>query len=209
MTTKLALYKSALAALGSAPIAALSDADERRYAIDEVYSDVLNECLEEGQWNFAQKSVEIASNPSVDPTFGFQYAFTQPDDYVRLTGISGSEFFYPPLDRYHTEAGYWWADIDPIYVCYVSSATDYGLDLSKWSNSFARYVYLTLAERVCLRLTQSDNKYEIMMKLADKAKKRAKSNDAMNQPSPVIPQGDWLNSRFGTRSYRKRGERAL
>lgn len=209
MASKLSLYNQALVELGSAPIATLADTEERRYALDQVYDGIVAECLEEGYWNFAEKSVEIEYDNSISPTFGYQYAFLIPSDYVRLSAMSANEYYNPPLTQYHTESGYWWADVTPLYVRYISNANDYGLDLSLWPASFEKYVVYALAEAVCMRITQSDTKRETLVRLVDRQKKNARSKDAMNQPSITRPQSNWLNTRFGDGNYRgRRYERA-
>lgn len=198
MATKLGLYNQALLAIGSQRLTALTDAEERRYRLDDCYDNVLAECLESGQWNFATKAVEIQSEDSIEPTFGYSYAFLIPSDLANLTGISSSETFNPPLDRYSEEVGYWWADVDPIYVQYVSSDSDYGGDLTAWTPSYERYVYLTLAERVCMALTEGDAKFQAVMQMAKKAKRDAMANDAMGQSAPVVRAGSWVSSRFSS-----------
>ena len=205
MASKLELYKSALRLLGSQRIDALTDAQERRYVIDDCYDEVLAECLEQGQWNFAMKSIEVESSTTITPTFGYAYAFQKPADFVRLGALSANERYQPPLADYEDEVGYWWADVDPIYVKHVSNATDYGNDLAAWPAKYTQYVYSSIAERVCMALTQSDSKLEEMIKRKKDALVSARAHDAMNQPAPTVGAGSWASARLGgSNNYRGR-----
>jgi hypothetical protein len=201
MASKLGLYNSALRLLGSQRITALTDAAEGRYYLDDCYDEVLAECLESGQWNFATKTLEIESSTSIDPTFGYEYAFQKPTDLARLCAISSSDQLWPPLDRYADEVGYWWADVDPLYVSFVSNAIDYGNDLALWPATYSKYVYTTLAERICMSVTQSDNKLSEIIGRVKQAKIEARSNDAMGQPAPVVSTGSWVDARQGGGRY--------
>src|SRR5690606_11544358 len=89
-------------------------------------------CLKQGQWNFAMRTVRLDYSPSVEPDFGFARAFAKPEDWVRTCGVSEDEFFKSTLLDYVDEAGFWFADIDTIYVRYVSDDVEYGLDYGKW-----------------------------------------------------------------------------
>src|SRR3954463_2610542 len=155
MATQLGLYNGALLEMGAAPLSTLSDQTKARYTLDTVYSDVIADCLEEGSWNFALRAVELAADDAVSPAFGWSKVFAKPDDWVRTTMLSGSEDFSPPLLEYGEENGIWRANVDPIYVQYVSDGLYYGLDLAQWPRSFARLVEVALAERIVSAITQN------------------------------------------------------
>lgn len=210
MTSKLALYNAALREIGSDRIAALTTQAERRYVLDDVYDGVIEQCLEAGQWKFAIRSAEIPASTTVTPAFGYAYAFSKPSDLIRLTAISASEQLEPSLENYRDETGYWYADVDTLYTAYVSSDPTYGLDLSFWTPSFIRFVELSLAERICLRLTQSDTKHDIVKKDLKVARKNARSLTAQAGPNKAPDsEGSWLEARFGSnRIARRRYDRA-
>ena len=207
MASKLSLYNQALRELGSRKLASLSEAVETRYHLDDVYDAVLAECLEEGQWNFATRAVEIEHEASIDPAFGFEYAFARPDDFVRLMAISADDTFSAPLQNYTDEANYWLADVSPLYIKYVSNDVGYGMDLGKWPVSFERYVVLTLANRIAPSVTQSETRTDYLFKMARRAKINARSKDAMGQPAGRIVPGSWAQSRFGGDGISRRYDR--
>jgi hypothetical protein len=207
-TTKLVLYNAALREIGQANLATLTDNVEARRVLDDVYADVLGLCLEEGQWNFAIRTLKIDSDPDVDLEFGWDYAFGKPTDWVRTTRISSDEDFSDSLKNYSDETDYWLANIDPIYVQFVSSEASFGGDLSRWPATYGRYVGLELAERISHRITTSNETKERIQLDKKVAKRSALNKDALNEAQPRYwPTGSWVSARAGWRSGRDRGSR--
>lgn len=198
MTSKLSLYNGALRLCGSRPLANLNETGEPKRILDSLYADALEYCVGQGLWNFAMRSFEAIDAPSVTPTFGFTYAFTKPDDWVRTAGVFNSSSESYPLTDYVDEQGYWYANITPIYVRVVSKDPAYGLDLGKWPPSFAMYVQAHLAAEICQQVTESKSSAEILRKLERDRLRDAKSQDAMNEPARFAPTGSWVNSRGGS-----------
>ena len=201
MASKLEIYNMALGHLGERKISSLSEAREPRRVLDDFYDAVVAGCLEEGFWNWAMRTVEHASSDSYEPSFGLTYAFEKPTDWVRTYLISTSERMDPPLLEYVDEGGLWYADNDPLYIKYVSNGTSYGLDLSLWSQRFADYVAANLAVKACKRVTGSLD--ENLFKIEDKARRKAKSKDAMDEPPGFAPTGTWVRSRGASADRRR------
>ncbi len=203
MATQLELYNAALWELGERELSALSDANEGRRVLDGVYSRVLAECLEAGQWNFAIRAVKLEADTGITPDFGPQHVFAKPSDFVRMVGCSADENFNSTVNDYLMEDTNIIANVDTLYVRYVSNSVDYGLDLTKWPTSFTRYVELALAQRVCERLTQNASKGEQLRRDLKDALRTAKSHDAMddaqNRPRPM---GSWNRGRSTNASER-------
>ena len=206
MTSKLELYNDTLLYLGEAKLSALSEDNTARRALDDAYDVTAKYCLERGFWNHAIRVVQIDSSASVDPTFGYTYAFTKPDDWLRTFVISSSEYLTPPLLEYVDEPNYWFADCDPLYVRYISNSTSCGMDLSIWPQSFADYVAVRLACRTCKRITGSDTGTERLFALEKKARAVAMSTDAMNEPPAFPPGGTWAGSRRNGMFDQRRSE---
>jgi hypothetical protein len=204
MTTKIEVYNAALTHLGEREIASLSEDNEPRRALDSVYSRAAGYCLERGMWNFGKRTISITPSEDIAPEFGFTNAFEKPDDWVRTMRIADNENFAQPLMHMQDEAGVWYADVTPLYVEYVSNGTSYGMNLSKWPETFTDYVSIRLARLICRRITSSDSKYDEMRKDEIKALTVARANDAMNQPPGMPPQGTWVVSRSAGRTHRSR-----
>ncbi len=113
-----------------------------------------------------------------------------------MTGISSSDRMSPFI-RYGGEGDYWFADVDPVYVQYVSDDVTCGLDLGKWPPVFAEYVALRLAFKACGRISSNSNLREELMKLDRKHKNDARSKDAMGKPPAFPPPGGWSSARMG------------
>lgn len=197
-TTKLTLYNNALLALGERPLSSLSESREPRRVLDQVWdSGFLRYILEKGYWNFAIRTVEGTASTSITPGFGYTCAYDKPTDWVRTVAVASDEFFTSPLVRYEDERGYWFCDIDPLYIRYVSSHADYGASFSLWPETFTRYAEMQLAEQASRRLTQSKSDLEDIRKRVKALLLDARAKDAMNEPPRRPAAGRWTSSRGG------------
>jgi len=207
MTTKQELYTGALYELGNRKVLTTENVEARR-ALDDVYDRVVAYCLSRGSWNFAMETVQLDADTGVTPNFGYTKVFAKPSDWVRSYAVSGDEYLHYPLMQYYDDSNFWSADITPIYVRYVSDDTGLGLDLTRWTEAFSRFVEMELAVRVCMRLTQDKGLWEQLKKDRDKARRTALNEDAMNENQPKFkPDGAWTESRYGRSSRGDRGRR--
>jgi hypothetical protein len=200
MADKLGVYNGALRLCNERKLASLSDSSERRRALDAAWNngEAIRFCLESGQWTFATRTGMIDYTPSVEPSFGYRRAFTQPTDFVRLVAMCSDEYFKVPLLEYADERQYWYADLDTLYVKWVSNDTTYGGDLSLWSAKFAKFVEAYLAYEIAPTLTGMDEKtLKVVIHTYDQRKKDARSLDAMNKPTQFTPPGSWVSARGG------------
>lgn len=178
----------------------LTDTEDRkpRRILDDIWDDgFVDHCLEEGLWTFATRTAQVDYDPSIDPDFGYQFAFRQPTDFIRTTSVCSDEFYVCPLTDYADEAGYWWASLDTIFVKYISNDPAYGGDTSKWSPSFRMFLEASLAMLAVGSLTQSDTIEERVTKYYKQMRKEARSITAMNQPAKFMPRGSWALARMG------------
>lgn len=197
MADKLSIYNDALGWLNERKLGSLTEAREPRRVLDDAWDGVVAHCFERGVWNWSMRAVEIAASASIEPMFGYAYGFDQPSDMKRFWQMSDNPDFAPQLERFNDEAGVWYADVDPIWVRYVSIAPDYGMDLGRWTQLFADYVAVRLALRCCGRITGNDSRIDMLMKAEKKAREVALSNDAMKEPVGRLPPGTWVTSRGG------------
>lgn len=214
MTTRLGLYNGALRILSERKLASLTENREPRRLLDDAYGDGQTEgsvklCLELGQWTFAMRTVQIDYSPSIEPPFGYRYAFDQPSDMVDVCGIFSDEFCTQPLLHYADERHYWYCDLQTIYVQYVSNHTSYGADLSLWPESFTKVVEADLAREIAGNLTQGENKIVLANRAFDTALRIAKSGDAMRKPTKFMPQGGWVTTRRSGYSGERTGSRLI
>jgi hypothetical protein len=202
VTTKTKLYRNAAIILKQDAVGmAVTEDSGVVNNLNLVYDDVLAFALTRGDWNFATLTVSIEASADVTSAISdYSSAIPKPDDYAgRIVAISGNQRFDPPLDDYHEDggtAGYIWCDVDPLYLRYISNATDVGLDLSLWPPTFTRYVEHELAYRVAPTLTSiGAAEKEELRKERTRALKEAQMNDARNQGAQKLPQGRLVQAR--------------
>lgn len=202
MTSKLELFNGALGTfLGERMLASLSENREPRRLLDGAWDrGAVDYCLGQGQWKFAKRTSKLEYNLSMDSSFGFSRTFEQPEDFIRTICVSSDEYFSVPLLDYAPEGGFFFADIDNIYLSYVSNDSYYGGDFSIWPETFCRYVECYLAWSICERLTQSASKLDYLEKKMHKLLVDSRSKDAMELPTKMLPQGNWVSSRSRSRS---------
>lgn len=195
-TSKLSLYRGAAEVLGDRKIQSLTENVPLRKDLDGVWDrGGVNRCLQAGLWNFATQGVQLDYDPSYTPGYGYRRVFALPDEFVRLVALSDNEMFEPAYRQYHIDARHIFADLDVLYMRFVSSSEDYGLDFSKWPPNFTAFVEHDFAFRICRRVTGSGRtKKEIEGDRHNKLAE-ARSTDAAEEPSSVQPQGSWTRAR--------------
>lgn len=210
-TDRLALYNIACFALGETRLANLNEEREPRRLLDEVWTrgaGAIRYWLEQGLWNHAIRTVQTDASTSVSPTFGLTYAFDKPSDFVRLVQLSASEYFSDPLTNYEIEANYFYAEVDPLYMRYVSDDGDFGNDLSLWPETFTlwggTWMGLQIGKGLLNDKDYKDLKLDTKRLLID-----ARSKDAQQEPTRFPPYGSWVRARHGSRGGgRDRGSRS-
>lgn len=205
-TTQLKLYNEALRILGARKLLTLTDDIVTRRELDEAWdSGALDFCLEKGLWNFALRTVKAEFDPSETSQFGYSFAFSRPEDYIRLSQISSDEYFTNPLLRYTDEAGFWWCDLNLIYISYVSNnVTGYGGDFSMWPVSFTKFVAAYLAKEVREKIAKGGISEDRVNRIYDDRLTDSRSKDAMEDPTKFPPMGAWQRARRGRGSGRDR-----
>lgn len=175
----------------------------RRY-LDVVWNNGagVNACLEEGEWTFATRSIAISYNPSYTPPFGYRYAFNKPPDYLRTTAISADPYFNQPLEQYSDEDTYWFSDLATIYVRYISNDSHFGMDLTKWPESFKQFVAAHFADKIIGKLTHDESKRDGMAKRRAQLLASARGKDGLNEEVKYFPMGSWSRARRGWGSGR-------
>lgn len=205
---KLGCYNSALRIMGERKLANLSENRESRRVLDGVWDeDAVRYCLEQGQWQWASRSIKLEASDSVAPEFGYAYAFERPDDYVRTVQIATDEYFSNSLNQFTDESGYFFADVNILYLKFVSDDPEYGRDFSLWTPTFQRFVCAYLAYEASLRLTNSHAIQDRLELLVKKRLSDAQAKDGVNRPTMFPPTGTFVNARHGRNNrydYRRR-----
>jgi hypothetical protein len=199
--TQLSLFNDALFNLGARKLVALSDDVEGQYLLTDAWGSggtspgAVAACLEQGFWNFAMLSTAI-NHTGPENTTGFAWTFTKPSDMIRLAYLCSDDRYIEPLLNYQDNPTTWDADIDPIYVRYVSNGASYGLNYAIWPESFRLYVGWYLAWKIARSLTGSKVTQEDAAKEMKLALRDAKSKDAMKDPPKRMWRSNWTESRY-------------
>jgi len=194
---QLFIYNEALGHLGERTLASLAEPREPRRVLDSYWSGLVDYCLSQGLWKFAKRTVQIDADSSIIPQFGYNCCFSIPQDFIRVILISTSPDMDPPLLQYSQEAGFWYAQMTPIYVAYVSDDPTYGGNIAAWPEHFADYVAIRLARKACIRLTDDKDLWRELKKDEDRARRVAKAEEAMDGPPGLPPVPFWARARRG------------
>lgn len=198
MTTQLNIYNGALLMCGERPLSSTSEDRTPRYDLDQVWSDGgVNACLAQGQWYFATRTQQLDYDTGITTSFGYNYAFAIPSDWVTPTAICSDPYLDVPLTEYQIETGYIYCDLQTIYVGFVSNNASYGTDYASWPANFTEWVKAYFASKIIGKLTSDENKQALVIKEEMRLRKLAKSTDAKAKPTRFPAQGSWNSSRQG------------
>lgn len=205
---QLKIYNNALRYLGEGALASLSENRGPRFLLDGVWDeDPIRYCLEQGQWQFATKTMKMTAEPSIEPDFGYRYAFEKSDDWCRTVAISANEYFSEPYNMFNDEAAFIWSPVDILYVKFVSDDNDYGRNYALWSPSFFEYVSAYHAWKIVGRVTTNKTSREELDGIMEKHLANAQGKDGVNRPVAYPSRGSWVHSRHGRNSNWNRERR--
>lgn len=197
MASKLDVWNQALVHLEKEPLASLSSEKEARYVFDAAWPGVVAQAFNEGDWNFAKKSVALSLNNSETAALGWSYVFDYPDDYERTIAVSNVPDFAQQFFDYIDQDGFIHANTNALYLRYVSTTKQADNQVTAWPTMFWRYVAVKLAHETCGKLTSGATLGDKLEKMEKKALRQLKSVDARNQPNAQIPAGSWIRARRG------------
>lgn len=196
VSTQLDLYNSSLLICQERPLASLTDNNEPRRLLDIAWNDgAVDWCLEQGQWYFAMRADQISPDAGIAPTWGYKFAFDKPSDWVLTCALCVDENLRVPLTRYFDEAGFWYTDINLIYVRYVSNDPSYGNNMAIWPRAFYNFIAAYLASRIIGKLSTSKELREEVKAHLKETKLEAKNRGAMAAATAFPAQGAWTLSR--------------
>ena len=205
-TTRLQIYNGALMLCGERALAALTEDREPRRLLDEVWDrSGVRYCLEQGEWGFAMRAEQVEYDPSIEPPFGYAYAFNKTSDWVATHAVCSDPYFKQPLLQYLDEVENLYSLVTPIYVRFVSDDSDYGGDPAKWPQSFCDYVDAYFASKIIFKLTSDKQRLATLFGQPGKTDggelgrrlKVAKNRAAMQQATRIPPPGSWNSARRG------------
>ena len=196
MADKLSIFNEVLVAhLGQSKLASLDEPIEAQRVLTQLWDSTLNYCIERGFWLFCMKTVLMAAETDLEPEFGPAYAFVLPADYKRLYQLSTDPTFTTFFNAYQIEQGRIVADVEELFLRYVSS--ELAAELAAWPATFTDYVTVRLARLAAKKITQADSLVEDLKSDEKRALAVARSNEAMQEPVRALPLNTWVRARSG------------
>lgn len=193
--TQLSIYNRALRWVEERKLLSLSENREPLRYLNDEYEDAVVYCLQQGNWKHAMRLVEANAEVNQAPNFGFEYAFIKPDDWVATYQVADNESFNPLIRNLEDMNNYWYSDITPIYVKYISSDARFGWNTALWRAGFKEYLGAYLAQLIVPRIKQAEDKIDRIDKAVKRLKADALAKDAFSDPPGQIPPGTWVMSR--------------
>lgn len=203
MVSKLEIYNGALKYVGTERLnitTGLTENVAARFELDREYDGAIKYMLEQAGWKFALRTVEITADPDIEPDFGPVNVFAKPDDYVRLAGIStGGDFEIGTEPEYYEEGPYFYSSNATLYLKYVSSGDDYGLNLGSYPQHYCEALFAWLAYNIVLPVSKDRNDRNDILAQHKHHLNTSKRLHAISDPVKVKAPGNWVRSRLGFR----------
>lgn len=177
---------SALQRVGAASITSLSDNSPEARACSVAYDSNRRDELRKQPWCFAIKRAVLAPDAAA-PAFDFTYAFTLPTDCLRVLRPAT-----PDLDWKVEGNKILTNDSDVLYLRYVSEVTD----PTQWDPSFYNVVAGALAIDICERLTQSNQKKQMLVAQYNDDVRMARRMNAFEAGPTEAADDGWLVARL-------------
>ena len=182
--------------VGGTRITSLTQGTPNANAVQDLYPEIRDHLLE-FPWNFTTKRVQLARSTTA-PSFGYDYAYTLPSDWVFTISVHDNDAAAGTLDYRHEQVASQnviTTDSLEVYLVYTHRETDTNL----MSAAFRRALASALARDLAITIANSNVLEDQLSKRATKDLARAKSLDAMGSFPEARPRGNWAGSRNGAR----------
>lgn len=193
--SQFSIYNKALRWLEERKLASLTENREPRRYLNDEWQDAVNFILSQGYWKHAIRTVQANADTTQAPNFGYEYSFQKPSDWVSTFQVADNEVFVPLQRHYDDANNYWYADITPLYIKYVSSDPNFGWNMALWTPGFVEYLAGYLAQLLVPRIKQAGDKVDRIDKLVRRLRTEGLAKDAMDLPVGKPPPGTWVMSR--------------
>jgi hypothetical protein len=206
MADRLEIYKAVLRLVGNASgLSSLTEVNPARRIIDEAWGPSVDYMLSKGMWHHAIRAIEASNDEDVQPRFGYSYAISKPDDWVRTVSISDDPTFVRSNEDYDDESRYWYVNTNPTYIRFVSILPEYGWNVGAWRTPFTKALEAYLAFESGLPISNDKMTRNDMFKLFKTRLADAKTHDAVDERVHFRPAGRLTMSRNSSIGRGKNG----
>ena len=200
MSSFVEIANAALDLVGQQQIMSLDDSTAAaRKAKLHIY-DAVREVLAVGRWSSAKKPA-VLSQLSPAPTFGWDYRYQLPGDYIRLISVNENDDFDPRLDLWRIVGRELHTDESSVNLVYVSDLTASGNDINAASQPLTEAFKLKLATKLAWVFQQSRTLRESLIAEYRLKVRDALLVDALESRPPLVNQlneSNWLRNRIAS-----------
>lgn len=189
MASIVGICNRALQRVGAQRITDLSDDSASARECNVAYEPLRDALLRRHAWSFAIGRAQLAASTTA-PAFEFTYQYPLPADFLRLL---------PPLSDYtgqtdwQIEAGAILTnDVGPLKIRYVRQVTD----PNQMDPLFREVLACDVAVAVCERLTQSNQKIQLIKDERKDLIAEARRINAFEANSADTPEDTWITARL-------------
>ncbi len=173
MSTAIALAARALVAIGAPPSASFDAGSAEATVAGILYDGVRDALLSAHPWSFATAQASLA-RLALEPVADFQHAYQLPPDLLRVLSAGRGTVYRIAESMLHTDA-------DEVVLTYV-----FRPDESAFPAFFDQALTARLAAELCLPLTESAARAELLHRLAEQEFRRARLIDAQQDTAPAL-----------------------
>lgn len=147
-TTEIHVANLALGAIGQDPISSISSPTTRpEKVVSRHFAATRRALLREFIFNFAKQQETLQISETVEPEFGWDFAYPLPGDFIRLLSlgnipdelmIQGKYYDFGSGKYIYTDEE---SDDDVLYITYIRDETL----VARWDSLFVKLMYLQLA----------------------------------------------------------------
>lgn len=188
MSSSTQICNIALSEIGEDPILSLDENSRAARACNLVYDDIRKKVLRSHDWNFATDRVELALLTG-SPSFGFDYQYQLPSDYLRLTATSWDE--YADV-KYKIEGNKLLINESSISIVYVKDFKD----SANFDELFQEALSFRIASKLAIKLADDKTLRDRMMEEYMSVLAEARSIDSQEGTPDGIITSTWTNSRL-------------
>ncbi len=182
-TSRTEICNRALLVLGEGAVINVGQDSQSARACELAYEPCLRSVLEQGDWNFATKRVDLGGRLVEEPVFEFEFQYPLPTDFVRFQQLFARQRLQLDSRRYFTIEG---SNLltnfnPPLYLIY----TFYQDDPRMFSELFAEALVYRIALYTQATLVESPTRQAYIEDKYDQQLRKALFNNATNQ-APII-----------------------
>ena len=186
MASDVGIANAALRKLGQSPITSFSENSKAARLANERYAELRDELLSRHPWNFALKRASLAAD-AVDPTWGFDFAYTLPSDWLKLIEIDN-----PARYPYHIEGRKVITDITaPLKILYIFQVTN----VIEMDVMFRQALAAELAADVAEAITGSSEKVDRLRAISAGKIRASRVPDGQEHSPERVEASEWLDAR--------------